>query len=210
MNEVRIKKWKTNYYSKEFELTLPQDPTKLIDVENEDAIIPYWADEWPSAEVALHILPTLIKNRDTTILEMGAGSGTVSVRLNSIFQNYVATDYSIDGCSLIQYNNQKNGGTLQVLAFDWNYSPLTMKVPVIVGIDILYEEQMIDTVLSFITTHLDNKGKAYIFDPQRPFWDIFKKKTEKYGLKIINSIIQKSSNGADIEVVTIGRVNNEI
>ncbi len=200
------RQYKAEYYNKQFLLERPEDPCELIDLSDPELIIPYWADEWPSSEIALKLLPDLIPDRSQQVLEIGAGCGTVSIRLNHIFPDYIAADYAPEACMVIEKNRVKNSGTLQPLALDWCHSPLKSSFPIIFGIDILYEEQMIEPVIQFLKNHLDSAGKAYLFDPQRFYWKRFKKSLPQAGLQVEKSRIESSSEGVTVEMIIIGRI----
>lgn len=197
--------YRVEYEGVNFLLERPKDPCELIDLENPDLITPYWADEWPSSEVALKLLPETIPDRSSLVLEIGAGAGTVSIRLNHLFPNYIAADYAPEACYVMEKNRINNKGTLQPLALDWNHSPLKSTIPVIIGIDILYEEEMIEPVIAFLKDHLSKNGKAYLFDPQRFYWKQFKKRVSEEGLTIESNRVEKSSEGVTVEMIIIGR-----
>jgi predicted nicotinamide N-methyase len=205
MLTYRSQQQELEYRGRKFTLLRPHDPCELIDLENPEAVIPYWADEWPSSEIALKLLPEYIKNRALQILEIGAGAGTVSVRLNSLFPNYIAADYSVDATAVMEENRKRNGATFQPVALDWNSSPLKRAFPILIGIDILYEQEMIDPVIKFLSDTLTADGKAYLFDPQRFYWEEFKEKLQKWDLRIEQNAIEKSSEGIAVEMIIIGR-----
>lgn len=201
----KVEKVAVYYQNREFFLVKPEDPCELIDLDTHDDDTPYWAEEWPSSEIALQILPEIIENRNDLILEIGAGAGTVTTRLNALFPNYIAGDFIPEACYTMEQNRKLNNGTFHPIAMDWNHSPFSEKFNTIVAIDVLYEEQMTEPVLQFLADHLTENGKAFVFDPQRFFWKKFKETTTSFNLNITNSIIQKSSTGIAVEMVTIER-----
>ena len=199
----RLKELKSNYSGREFITLLPYDATELIDLESDDAIIPYWADQWPSSEVALKFFSNRDLVKDGITLEIGSGVGGVSTKLSTLFNNYIASDYSEDAVNFCIKNRDINGVKLESICFDWNHSPFNRSIDTIIGIDILYEREMIGAVVKFISETLKIGGKAYIFDPQRPFWGDFKESLVKANLKITESSILESKNGATIEIITV-------
>ncbi len=196
---------KVHYRGRDFELIRPEDPCELINETSTDEDAPYWAEEWPSSEIALRTLPELITDPSEQILEIGAGAGTVSIRLNSLFPKYIACDYFEDACVSMEQNRQLNDGSLIPVVIDWNKSPFKKEFETIIGIDILYEESMIEPIGIFFKDHLTPNGRAYLFDPQRFFWKKFQESLPSLGLEIESSLIEKSTEGINVEMLVIRR-----
>jgi predicted nicotinamide N-methyase len=204
-----IESFSIKFREQELNFWAPKDPMKILDKElelcgEESALAPYWAELWPSTEVALKLLPNLLLGDTTTILEIGSGLGVVATALSVANLDIIASDYSADACKLIAHNGNFNGVTVPTICFDWNKTALNSKFKTIVGVDILYEEQQSSSIISFLKTSLDNDGKAYIFDPQRFFWKKFKELAKQSGLQIFASELFRTTEGVEVEMIVLG------
>ena len=138
----------------------------------EDEYLPYWAELWPSSLTALDYLPTVLP-KTTPILEIGAGLGVVSTILAKEGFTLFASDYAEESCDFMQLNSIQNKAPFSVFCSDWRTPCLSHQFEAIVGIDILYEERWIDSVLGQLVANLSPTGTAYIYDPHRSFRSVF-------------------------------------
>jgi predicted nicotinamide N-methyase len=148
----------------------PRDADDLID-EAAFAIderLPYWADVWPSARVlAERLLTTRVDDR--RLLEVGCGSGLVSVAAAIAGFDVTATDYYDEALRFTALNVLVNTGQLiETRAADWRRFPHDIgRFDLVVASDVLYEPEHASLVASVIDRTLTGRGTAIIADPGR-------------------------------------------
>ena len=180
-----------------FTFLRPQSSDALLDSlleedpNNEDSI-PYWAELWPSSFTALEYLPTVL-SKEHPIFEIGAGLGVVSTVLAKEGFTLIASDFAEDSCWYMQQNALVNKTSFEVLCSDWRTPALSSLFETIIGIDILYESRWIEPVLLQIDTNLSTVGKAYIYDPHRPFRADFIEALKKHPTLDLAHTIQSPS-----------------
>jgi predicted nicotinamide N-methyase len=148
----------------------PRDADDLID-EAAFAIderLPYWADVWPSARVlAERILNTRVDDR--RFLELGCGSGLVSVAAAIAGFDVTATDYYDEALRFTALNVLVNTGVLiETRAADWRRFPHDMgRFELVVASDVLYEQEHAALIASVLDKTMTGRGSAIIADPGR-------------------------------------------
>lgn len=148
----------------------PRDADDLID-EAAFAIderLPYWADVWPSARVlAERILNTRVDDRH--FLELGCGSGLVSVAAAMAGFDVTATDYYDEALRFTALNVLVNTGVLiETRAADWRRFPHDMgRFELVVASDVLYEQEHAALIASVLDRTMTGRGSAIVADPGR-------------------------------------------
>lgn len=123
---------------------------------------------WPSSLVLAHFMLNYhIGNK--RVLEVGCGIALSSLLLNKLNANITATDYHPEVQHFLDRNVQLNGD--KKIAFertDWaNHSDQLGQFDVIIGSDILYEDEHIDLLADFINAHANPICDVIIVDPGR-------------------------------------------
>ncbi|GAA0858685.1 class I SAM-dependent methyltransferase [Aliiglaciecola litoralis] len=123
---------------------------------------------WPSSIVLAHFMfeyPTGAKR----ILEVGCGMALSSLLLSKLSVDITATDYHPEVETFLQRNALLNGG--KEIAFeqtDWANNTDTLGLfDVIIGSDLLYEDQHIELLAGFIENHAKPACEVIIVDPGR-------------------------------------------
>jgi ETFB lysine methyltransferase len=148
----------------------PRDADDLID-EAAFAIderLPYWADVWPSARVlAERILTTPVDDR--RLLEIGCGSGLVSVAAAMAGFEVTATDYYDEALKFTALNVLVNTGVLiETRTADWRRFPHDIgRFELVVASDVLYEQEHATLIASVLDRTLTGRASALIADPGR-------------------------------------------
>lgn len=148
----------------------PRDADDLID-EAAFAIderLPYWADVWPSARVlAERMLTTRVDDR--RFLELGCGSGLVSVAAAIAGFEVTATDYYDEALRFTALNVLVNTGVLiETRTADWRRFPHDIgRFELVVASDVLYEQEHAALIAAVLDRTLSGRGTAIIADPGR-------------------------------------------
>lgn len=129
---------------------------------------PLFGIVWPSGQV----LANLMQEHDTEnkrILEMGCGIGLTSLVLNKQLADITATDYHPEAENFLIENASLNEGeTIAFECADWSDKENSLGLfDLIVGSDLLYEDEHIELVANFIQLHAKPACEVVIVDPGR-------------------------------------------
>lgn len=123
---------------------------------------------WPSSLVLAHFLVDY-QTDSKRILEVGCGMALSSLLLNKQCADITATDYHPEVQKFLQRNTLMNDG--KAIAFervDWSADTDSLGLfDLIIGSDLLYEDEHIDLLASFIDGHSKPACEVIIVDPGR-------------------------------------------
>ena len=146
------------------------------------AMWPMFGVVWPSSVVlANYLLDFEIKYK--RILEVGCGIGLVSLLLNSRIANITATDFHPEVEQFLKVNVRLNNGKeipFKRTGWDDNVSTLG-KFDLIVGSDLLYENEHFISLSGFINQHAKSDSEVILVDPRRGSHSLFSKKMVSLG-----------------------------
>jgi SAM-dependent methyltransferase len=170
-------------------VAVPENPdavlNRITDEEyNKDRFLPYWTEQWPSTAPLVDFL-TRIELPDTwSLCELGCGLGSITAAVSSITPLFaVATDIALEGCRFAAFNIKTNSACQRVVCSDWRHSPFKGQFDAVIASDVLYEERWIDPVVDNVNVLLKPGGRAWIADPCRRFWPLFKNRVAECGLR---------------------------
>ena len=138
---------------------------------------PLFGVVWPSGEILAHLLMDF-DIAGKRILEIGCGIGLPSMLLNHRHADITATDYHPEAESFLNFNSDLNNEKL-ILFFltDWkNVNCLMGKFDLIIGSDILYEQNHVELLSDFIQRHANTSCEVIVVDPGRRQHARFSKK----------------------------------
>jgi predicted nicotinamide N-methyase len=157
-----------------FEIARPGESDRLLDhpaVHNaftRDEYMPYWADLWPAARMLAKALRHETWTPGTEALEVGCGLGLPGIVALSMGLRVTFSDY--DACALrfAADNARLNGfDDFRTLQLDWRRPPADLRVPVILGSDLIYELRNIEPLVEFIRKVLAPGGVCLLTDQDR-------------------------------------------
>lgn len=137
---------------------------------------------WPSSEVlAHHMIDFAIQGK--RILEVGCGIGLTSLVLNQRNADITATDYHPEVEGFLQRNVTLNDGTkIPFVRTGWDDELTDLgEFDLILGSDLLYEDEHADVLSNFINQHAKTECEVIIVDPGRGRHARFSKKMVKLG-----------------------------
>jgi predicted nicotinamide N-methyase len=148
----------------------PRNADDLIDEHAfaEDDRLPYWADIWPSARILAERIAGETVN-DRRYLELGCGSGLVSVAAAIAGFDITATDYYEEALRFTALNVLVNTGVLiDTRIADWRRFPHDIgRFDLVVASDVLYEPAHAALIAAVLDRTLTGRGTAMIADPGR-------------------------------------------
>jgi predicted nicotinamide N-methyase len=166
----------------------PANADDLISEEDfvRDERLPYWADLWPSAKM---LSRSIVEERGNgaRLLELGCGSGLVSVAAAIAGYDVLASDYYQDAMLFTRLNVQKNvpGGSIRTREVDWRDLPKGLgRFKRVVAADVLYEPAHGDLVARAISKTLADGGLATVADPGRLSRDAFIERAKEHGFDV--------------------------
>jgi len=139
---------------------------------------------WPSSLVlACHLSNYDIGSRK--VLEIGCGIALSSLVLNKLGVDITATDHHPDAKTFLDRNSALNGDALipyERTGWADNNDSLG-RFDLIIGSDLLYEDEHIDLLSDFIQAHSNPKCEVIIVDPGRGRKNKFATKLLKLGYR---------------------------
>lgn len=137
---------------------------------------------WPSSQVLAHLMSDFAIN-NKRILEIGCGIGLTSLMLNQRNADITATDYHPEAEGFLKKNTALNGSAaIPFIRTGWadELSELG-EFDLILGSDILYEDEHADLLSRFINQHAKANCEVIIVDPGRGRHARFSKMMVKMG-----------------------------
>jgi predicted nicotinamide N-methyase len=174
----------------------------------EDERLPYWADLWPSARVLGGALLAM-EGAGRTLLELGCGTGLVTVAALRAGFAVTASDYYADAVHVTRVNAWRLAGREPVgrLA-DWRQWPDDLgHFDVVVAADVLYEKPYAALVAQAIARSLTPGGTAWVGDPGRLALAEFRAQLPKAGLVLRDTTTVPYRDGEvkqEIQLLEIG------
>ncbi|WP_068547710.1 class I SAM-dependent methyltransferase [Thalassotalea crassostreae] len=143
---------------------------------------PIFGVVWPSSMVLAHH----ISNYDVgvkRVLEVGCGTALSSLLLNKRDVDITATDYHPEVGTFLTRNSELNGDA--VIPYErtgWGDNNDSLgRFDLIIGSDLLYEDQHIDLLANFIGEHSNSACEVIIVDPGRGRKNKLAKKLLEFG-----------------------------
>jgi predicted nicotinamide N-methyase len=185
----------------------PADASELIDEDdfNRDERLPYWADLWPAAKM---LSRSLVEERGQgkRLLELGCGSGLVSVAAVIAGYEVLASDYYADALLFTRLNVERNlpGGAIRTRDIDWRDLPKGLgRFDRVVAADVLYEPAHGDLVARAIAKTLADNGVATVADPGRISREAFLDAATRLDLKVDLSRVVPFEEGEVRQTITL-------
>lgn len=137
---------------------------------------------WPSSLVLAHFMSDY-ETAGKRVLEIGCGIGLPSLVLNHKNVDVTATDYHPETGNFLLRNTQlNNNNAINYERVDWADKDSDLGLfDIIIGSDILYEDEHIQLLARFIERHANPECKVILVDPGRGRKNKFSVKMDKYG-----------------------------
>ncbi|MFT7229265.1 MAG: putative nicotinamide N-methyase [Methylophilaceae bacterium] len=172
---VRVKYQTIEIGSIDIHLCTLRDKQQFSDPDNiaknlgiNDTLWPLFGVVWPSSLVLAHYMDEY-ETDDKRILEIGCGMALTSLMLNKQHADITATDYHPEVAGFLQSNSELNhDADIQYERANWSEDTDTLgRFDVIIGSDILYEDEHIQQLANFIEQHSLPNCEVILVDPGR-------------------------------------------
>jgi predicted nicotinamide N-methyase len=185
----------------------PANADDLISEEDfiRDERMPYWADLWPSSLMLARSMVNEV-GKGAPLLELGCGSGLVTVAAAIAGYDVLATDYYDDALLFTQVNAERNlvRQTVRTRDVDWRQMPEDLgRFPRVIAADVLYEPTYGDLIANAIAVTLAADGRATVADPGRLSRDNFIAAAKELGLNVDLSRKVKFAEGEVRQEITL-------
>jgi predicted nicotinamide N-methyase len=175
-----------------------------------DERLPYWAELWPSSRaLGEHILA--LSGAGRTLLDLGCGSGLVTVCAALAGFQVVASDYYDDAVRFARVNAARNGAPVPGgLSLDWRAVPSDVqRFDAVVASDVLYEQPYGALIAGAIDATLAPHGIALLADPGRVARDNFLIALPSAHLRIVRETPVPYVDGAVRQTITIFELSRD-
>jgi predicted nicotinamide N-methyase len=124
---------------------------------------PFWVRIWEASIVLAQHLVQIGFEKETEILEIGAGMGITGLFLGAFGYNVTITDHEEDAVELLQMNVELNGlPNVSIKRLDWYNPDLTNKYDIICGSELVYSETSIEPILDLFRVYLQPAGMVFL------------------------------------------------
>lgn len=159
---------------REFLISRPGESDRLLDhpavhaAFEADEYLPYWADLWPASRMLAKAVLRHPWPAGQDALEIGCGLGLPGIAALSVGLRVTFSDY--DPCALrfTADNARLNGFTnFRTMQLDWRHPPEDLRLPVLLGSDLIYELRNVEPLVGFIRQVLEPGGLCLLTDQDR-------------------------------------------
>jgi predicted nicotinamide N-methyase len=134
----------------------------------EGEYIPFWTDLWPAARMLAKVLLREPLPAGAEALEVGCGLGLPGVVALACRLCVTFSDYDSAALEFAARNARLNGfEDFRVLRLDWRDPPADLRVPVVLGSDLIYEVASVAPLVGLLKRVLLPGGLCLLTDQER-------------------------------------------
>jgi predicted nicotinamide N-methyase len=157
-----------------FKITRPAESDRLLDhpavraAFAADEYMPYWTDLWPAARMLAKAILRETWPHDLETLEIGCGLGLPGISALAQGLRVTFSDYDATALHFAADNARANGyHDFRLLQLDWRCPPANLRIPVLLGSDLIYETRNVEPLVHFIQQVLAPEGVCLLSDQDR-------------------------------------------
>src|SRR5262245_13225151 len=185
-----------------FLICRPEKSDKLLDhpevraAFDSDEYMPYWADLWPAARMLAKAILHETWTPGTEVLEIGCGLGLAGIVAMTQGLRVTFSDYDLCALRFAADNARLNGQEkFRTRQLDWRNPPADLRVPVLLGSDLIYELRNVEPLIAFVKQVLSPGGLGLFTDQDRIPSHAFKEELERNGLAYSTRIMRAGEPG---------------
>ena len=178
-----------------FQVLLPKDLTRFINTRDVFNEFPLWAKIWPASWVLAGYLAEMPVASAKKIIEIGAGTGLVSIVAASFGHTITLTESNPDALQFARANALVNGcPQLPIRELDWNRPQLKDRVDYIVASEVTYKKDDLQPLLSLFNRCLSLDGEVYLAGEMRKVSrDFYQQLETGFNIRVQKKILRSSS-----------------
>jgi predicted nicotinamide N-methyase len=185
---------------RKFQVLLPKDLTRFINTRDVFYEFPLWAKVWPASWVLADYLAEMPVASAKKIIEIGAGTGLVSIVAASFGHNITLTESNPDALQFVRANALVNGcPQLPIRELDWNRPQRQESVDYIVASEVTYKKEDLQPLLSLFNRWLSPDGEVLLAgEMRRVSKDFYQQLETGFKIRVQKKILRSS--GEEIAV----------
>lgn len=153
---------------RKFQMLLPKDLTGFINTRDVFYNFPLWAKIWPASWVLADYLARMPPASSQKILEIGGGTGLVSIVAAAFGHNITLTESNPDALQFARANALVNGcPQLAIRELDWNRPQRQQTVDLIAASEVTYKKEDLQPLLSLFERCLKPAGEVLLAGEMR-------------------------------------------
>jgi predicted nicotinamide N-methyase len=134
----------------------------------EGEYIPFWTDLWPAARMLAKVILREPLPAGAEVLEVGCGLGLPGVVALARGLRVTFSDYDAAALEFAARNARLNGfQEFRVLRLDWRDPPPDLRVPMVLGSDLIYEVASVVPLVGLLKRVLLPGGQCLLTDQER-------------------------------------------
>jgi predicted nicotinamide N-methyase len=203
-----------------FLIDRPEGSDKLLDhpaiqrANQIDDYVPYWPEVWPASRMLAKAIlrepwdkHPLKTTEPLEALELGCGLGLAGLSALARGLRVTFSDYDRTALEFAAANARLNGfRDFRCIPLDWRHPPPDLKVPIVLGADLLYEARNIDPILALIREVLLPGGVCLLTDPDRTPHTQFRRRLAEVGFSFTMRVMRAGEPGGPRVKGTLYRI----
>ncbi len=185
-----------------FAIERPDDSDRLLDHPDVratfalDEYMPYWADLWPAARMLAKAVLREPWAGGPHALEVGCGLGLPGVAALARGLRVTFSDCDATALHFAARNARLNGfDDFETLQFDWRRPPESLRVPVVLASDLLYELRNVEPLVGLIKQVLLPDGVCLLTDQDRVPSHLLRERLAAEGLPFTTQVMHAGEPG---------------
>jgi predicted nicotinamide N-methyase len=190
-----------------FVIERPDESDRLLDHPSvqaafaADEYMPYWADLWPAARMLAKAILREPWADGLHALEVGCGLGLPGIAALARGLRVTFSDYDATALHFAALNARRNGfGDFEALQLDWRRPPASLRVPVVLASDLLYEMRNVEPLVGLLKAVLLPGGVCLLTDQDRVPSHLLRETLTAEGLPFTTQVMHAGEPGGQRRV----------
>jgi predicted nicotinamide N-methyase len=185
---------------RKFQILLPKDLHRFLNTDDVMQGFPLWAKIWPASWILAGYLAEMPVVPDKRFLEIGGGSGLVSIVAATFGHHILLTEYNPDALQFARANALINQcPQLNIQALDWNRSRLSGQFDYIVASEVSYREEDIQPLQMLFKNSLKTGGEVILAGEMRKLSkDFYKALETMFNIRVLKKTLRSASEEMNI------------
>ncbi len=183
-----------------FKILLPKYLFKFINTHDVMHKFPLWAKIWQASWVLAGYLAEMPVSAEKNFLEIGGGTGLVSIVAASFGHRITMAEYNPDALQFACANALINEcPQLNIQELDWNHPHLSGQFDYIVASEVSYREEDIQPLMMFFKNSLKPDGEVILAGTMRKLSkDLYKTLEQMFEIHVLKKILRSDNEKINI------------